>query len=277
MPIKTINQSSTGKTFKLGRKRPVARCPRLRLERYLKASMPMPPPTCDYRPKAANALSEMYLNDQLGDCVIAGIAHITGVLTGNADPQPLIFDDSEIVELYSAISGYVPGDESTDNGCDEETALNYWVANGAPKGTAHKIISFLEVDPTNVVEIQTALWLFENLVYGVELPDVWVNPAPAASGFTWGVNGDPDPNNGHCFIACGYNPTGVLISTWGMTGTITYSATAKYAGGEGGQLFVVLDDDLIESAVGVSPTGFNWSQLSADFDAIQSGFTARGV
>jgi hypothetical protein len=34
---------------------------------------------------------------------------------------------------------------------------------GAPAGSPHKIVGWLAVDPTNQTEIQTALYLFENL------------------------------------------------------------------------------------------------------------------
>ncbi len=131
MPIKTIRHPTTGVTFKLGRKRPVARCPRFALKNYLTRSMPAPPPTCDYTKPAEAALSKIYENDKLGDCVIAGMAHVVGVLTGGAGPKPFLYSDAEIIKLYSAIGGYVPGDPATDQGCDEQTALNYWENNGA--------------------------------------------------------------------------------------------------------------------------------------------------
>ena len=91
MPIKTVHHPASGKTFKLGRKRPVARCPRFALKNYLTRSMPAPPATCDYTKSAAAALSQMYDNDTLGDCVIAGMAHVVGVLTGNVGPKPFLF------------------------------------------------------------------------------------------------------------------------------------------------------------------------------------------
>ncbi len=93
--------------------------------------MPAPPPTCDYTKPAEAALSKIYENDKLGDCVIAGMAHVVGVLTGGAGPKPFLYSDAEIIKLYSAIGGYVPGDPATDQGCDEQTALNYWENNGA--------------------------------------------------------------------------------------------------------------------------------------------------
>jgi hypothetical protein len=275
VPVKTVRHPVSGQTFKLGRKRPVARCPRFALKNYLTRSMPAPPAACDYTKPAAAALSKIYDNDTLGDCVIAGMAHVVGVLTGNAGPKPFLYSNAQIVGLYSAIGGYVPGKPSTDQGCDEQTALNYWENNGAlpPKATsptgAHKIAGWMTVDSTNVEEFQTALWLFENLYFGIELPDAWITPMPSASGFVWDAAGPSNPNNGHCVVGVGYTSAGVTIDTWGMTGLMTNAAVAKYPNqASGGELYTVVSMDAIGKANQKAPSGFDWSQLIADFDSM---------
>ena len=267
MTVKTIIHPTTGQPFRLGRNRPVARCPRLSLRNYLMKSLPAPPATLDYAPAAASALANIYMNDTLGDCVIAGMAHVEGVLSGNAG-NLVTYTSDQIVALYSAIGGYVPGNPNTDNGCDEQTALNYWQQHGAPAGS-HRIAGWIAVDPHNVTECQTALWLFENLVFGVELPDEWVNPMPSASGFLWAKAGPPDPNNGHCFVGVGYDDVGPTIDTWGMLGTIAWKAVRNYAGhADGGELYTVVSKDGIAKASAKAPNGFDWSQLVADFDSL---------
>ena len=270
MPIKTLQQPGSGNTFKLGRKRPVARCPRFALRNYLTRSMPTPPATCEYTKAAHTALSKVYENDKLGDCVIAGMAHVVGVLTGNAGPKPALYSNEQIIKLYSAIGGYVPGDPATDQGCDEQTALNYWENNGAASSTgAHKIAGWMTVDATNPEECRTALWLFENLYFGLELPDAWVNPMPSASGFVWDAAGPPVPENGHCVAGVGYTAAGITIDTWGMTGLMTNAAVAKYPiQAAGGELYTVVSMDAISRADQKAPTGFDWSQLIADFDSM---------
>jgi len=269
--VKSLIHPATGRTVRFGRKRPVARYPRLSLRNYLMKSFPQPPASVDYTPNAAASLSNIYDNDTLGDCVIAGIAHVVGTLTGNASPgNPYLYADSDIIALYSAIGGYVPGDESTDNGCDETTALAYWQNNGAPVGF-HQIAGYLAVDPANPEEYRAALWLFENLYFGLELPDEWVNPFPSESGFVWDAAGDPDPNNGHCIIGAGYDAVAgtVTVNSWGMLGTLTDAAIAKYAAqSANGQLFTVISQDAIASATEAAPNGFDWTQLVADFDGI---------
>lgn len=256
------------RNLRLGRNRPIAKGPRLSLKNYLLKSLPSPPATVNYRGAAFRALSQMYGNDSLGDCVIAGIAHLAGVFTANAGAPQLILTQAQIIALYGAIGGYVPGQPSTDQGCDEVTALNYWQQSGAPIGS-HKIAGWLQVDAQNPTEYRTALWLFENLMFGVELPDAWVNPFPSASNFTWDVAGPPNPNNGHCVVGVGYAPRGIVISTWGMAGVMTDAAVKYYAGNsQGGALYAVLSADSINKAKAKAPSGFAWTQLVADFDSI---------
>jgi hypothetical protein len=226
-----------------------------------------PPPTCDYSQAAAKALASVYENDTLGDCVIAGIGHVVGVLTSNAG-DTFIYSKQQIIALYSAIGGYVPGDPSTDNGCDEVTALNYWENKGAPVGQ-HRIAGWLAVNGADPTEYRTALWLFENLYFGMELPDAWIAPMPSASGFVWNSAGASDPNNGHCVAGVAYTAQGVIIDTWGMTGLITDAAIAKYAmPAANGALYTVVSQDTINRAAEKAPNGFDWSQLIADFDSM---------
>lgn len=253
--------------MKLGRNRPIARGFRLHLKDYIDtAALPTPPASCDYSPAARAVLSKIFGNDQLGDCVIAAGYHVVGQETGNAG-DVFIASDDEVIADYGAIGGYVPGDDSTDQGCDEETALNYWTQHGFANGT--KLTGFLAIDPTNQLEVQQALWLFENLFFGVELPDAWVNPFPSADGFTWNA-GAPDPQNGHAFMGVGYNDQGVQIDTWGLIGTVTWDAVkALCADPDGGQLFVLLTPDQIAKAAAKAPNGFDWSTLKGDFNSLR--------
>ena len=272
MAKRTQDLETVHRRFRMGRKRPVARCPRFSLRNYLMKDLPAPPASCDYTKQGAKALTEMYLNDTLGDCVIAGIGHVVGVLTGGAGKQ-FIYSNAQITKLYSEIGGYVPGHPNTDQGCDEQTALNYWQHHGAPDGS-HQIAGWISVNGADPAEYRTALWLFENLYFGLELPDKWVSPMPNAPGFTWDVAGPPDPNNGHCIVGVGYANKGVKICTWGMLGTLTDAAITKYATKTGeGELYTVVSQDAINKAAAKAPNGFDWSQLVADFDSMGGNIT----
>jgi hypothetical protein len=266
--MKTIT-NSTGKTFKMGR-RPIAYYPhRMSMNRLVNDSV-LPqvtvPSTTNYSPIAAESLHNVYMNDQLGCCVVAGGYHVRGNTSFNAG-EGVIFTDEQVINGYSDISGYDPtktdadGNNPTDRGCNEETALSYWMNTGFPDGV--KLIRAVAVDPTNVDQIKLAMYLFENLVFGAALPDDWINPMPEHRGFVWDTAGDPDPANGHCFIGCDLKEDGVKIDSWGMTGTITFPAIAKYCTqGAGGMLYTLLLPDVVNKLSQKTKAGYDISTLT---------------
>jgi hypothetical protein len=253
--------------MKFGRNRPTVRA-KLALRNYLTPAFPVAPEVIHYSRLAEPFLFKVLGNDRLGDCTAAAAFHAGGVFLGNAG-APIPYDEAEAITFYSATSGYVPGDPATDNGADEITVLNYWKATGLLSG-AHRIAGYTSVDATNEQQVRAALWLFENVYFGVELPQAWVDAMPAMkNGFIWDVAGAPDPNAGHAFVGVGYNDVGVQIDTWGMIGTITWAAVAKYASTAGqGELYAVLGPDAIAKATGKTPAGFDAEQLVADLAAL---------
>lgn len=251
--------------MKFGRNRPIAVHPHLKLGNYLRATLPAAPATCDFTAKAAAVLADVYQNDALGDCVVAGGYHVAGVETGNAG-SAFHATPAQIIADYSKIGGYVPGDPSTDNGADLQTALAYWSQTGFANGT--KLLGYLSVDPTNKAEVQAACWLFENLYIALELPDTYVNPFPSGNGFVWDV-GTPNPQQGHCIMAAGYGTTGITIGTWGMIGTLTYAALAALCSHSGGgELWIMLTPDQLAKGASKAPNGVDWAGIVADFDSL---------
>ena len=228
--MKTILNPLTGKTFRMGRRRPRARGLRLRLASYLLKSLPQPPAACDYAAAAKSWLAQMLANDDLGDCTAAGAFHIAGTwLANNGVPVP--FSREDTIKFYSATTGYVPGKPESDQGGDEETVLNYWVNHGllpAPL-PAHQAEAWISVNAADIEEVKTAIWLFGNIYIGASMPDAWVNPMPETDGWIWGVAGAPEDDNGHCFAALGYDERWLKISTWGLVGNLTPAGLAKYA------------------------------------------------
>ncbi len=260
------NRGVGGVKARFGRKRPVALGLRLKLGNYLRAALPPIPPAADYSLAGQPALSNPYLNDQLRDCVIAGGYHIVATETGNAGHLFSATQDQLIAD-YGAIGGYNPTDPSTDQGCEEPTALNYWVANGFANGT--KPLGWIAVDAGNAAEMKAALYLFENLYLGAELPDAWVNPFPDDDGFTWDVAGSPIQENGHCIAAIGYGDGGLKIDTWGCLGTLTWDALAKYfVPSVYGAVYAILTPDELTKGQAKAPNGVDWTALITDFDSM---------
>lgn len=201
------------------------------------------------------------LNNELGCCVIAGGYHQVGVWTGNATGTPWCASDGDIKHDYSAIGGYVDGDPSTDNGCNEQEALGYWCETGYVTGT--KLGAYVGVDATNKEEVKSCVFLFETCMLGIELPDEW----PIATSVTWDVAGPANPDRGHCVVIVGYNEAGVQVSTWGGINTITWAALEMYcSSASGGEIYALLSPDEVSGST--APNGFDYVTLQADIASL---------
>jgi hypothetical protein len=199
--------------FKFGRIKP-KHSPRLHFHNYKLKGLPTPPITLDATyGRCGKVLSNIYCNDILGCCVVSGGYHVIGVMSSGS----FIATNKQIITDYSAIGGYIPGQSDTDQGCDEITALKYWMKTGFASGD--KLAGFMGVDATNPTLVMQCIDLFENVYLGVQLPDKWVTPMPSASKFTWGVAGPANPNQGHCIMAMAYNKAGIQVDSWGLRGT----------------------------------------------------------
>jgi hypothetical protein len=267
-----IVENNLGRSFKMGRKRAISRGPHLSIKNYfVPRVMPAPPETCDYTKAAETVLGQILGNDKLGDCTAAAAFHISGTMLANAgDPQSWSTLE-QVVPFYSATGGYIDGKESTDNGANEIDVLNYWQERGLLQDGSHKIRAWATVDSGNKREIQTAIWLCENVYFGVEMPDAWINPVPMQSGFKWDIAGGYNPDNGHAFAGLGYNKDGVIISTWGMLGTLTWAAIDRYAAkADGGELYTVLSDDVIERATAKANDGLRVAQINRDINTLMA-------
>jgi hypothetical protein len=263
MALREVFIPSLNTTVKLGRKKPPSLGMHLRLEDFTRITLPTPPATCDYRPKANTSLRRIYKNDTLGCCVIASLAHDQGVATANAGAE-VLWLDSDIERYYGLIGGYVPGDPSTDNGCDEVTALNYAVTHGLPDGS--KPLGWIYIDPTKPVLVRTAIYLFERAIICAGLPDAWISPFPSGDGYTWDA-GTPDMNNGHSFMAAGYDTTGYDIDSWGELGKLTDAGGADCCAVQnGGGMYCLITTELLNKAAQKAPNGFDWAGLVTAWD-----------
>ncbi len=212
------------------------------------------------------ALRQMFLNDQLGDCVCAGRAHRIGVLTANAG-APFVYTDAQVLGEYERIGNYKPGHPETDQGCDMSVAADDGVAHGYADGS--KDAGWVDVDADNQAEVMQAIYLFEDGDLGMELPDAWLASMPTGNDFTWDVAGDPNPENGHCIQIVDYGPKGVRISTWGLVGTLTWAALAKYGRKSAyGELIIHVSPDQITKATQRAPNGFDYATLVTYFNSL---------
>jgi hypothetical protein len=252
----------------LGRREPRVVHPHLQLKSFYRGDIAIPS-IVDYRPKALTGLRNPHLNLKLGCCVIAGGWHVREVWTGNATGVPIVGTDAQIVADYSAIGGYVPGDESTDQGCDMQTAIARWMGKGFASDPASRVAMYLGIDPSDQTLLKTALYCFEHLYMGFGLPEEWISPFPSKDGYLWDVAGPSVSTNGHCVMAAAFDSQGIGDDSWGLEGTITWPALAKYGDpAVGGEVYVMLSAESLDRARQRAPNGFDWDQLLAAFQAI---------
>ena len=240
----------------------------LKLSDYSTA-LPLPPTSAGYMKQVATY--PMFGNDTLGDCVPAAMAHAVQRWTKYAG-KPFTPELSDVISAYSAIGGYVPGDSSTDNGCDMLAALKYWQSTGI---AGHKIAAYVAVDATKPAEIMQAVKLFGACFVGVQLPITAQSPVTGVNGLPcWALprslSGDGAPGSwgGHCIDLGAYgfdakSNKGTSVVTWGQVYDATWDWLSAYAD----EAYAVVTQDFIE-ADAESPSGFDIATLTADLKRV---------
>jgi len=236
----------------------------LKLTKYLKVEeLPAAPAAVDWT-KAVPQYG-MLLNDQLGDCVIAGMMHLAMGWVANAGGKIPVPTDQEVLAAYSAIGAYVPGDPSTDNGCNMLDALKYWKNTGIQiQGAVSQIVAFAEVNLQNFAEVKAALWLFGGLFTG------WALPESAENAKTWNVTaslhgkGKPGSWGGHCAPLAADSSSGQFQAiTWGELMPTTQNFVTDYCD----EAYAVLSSEWIEQN-GEAPCGFDLKALQQDLSEL---------
>ena len=197
-------------------------------------------------------------NDQIGDCTAAAIGHAIEQWTAYTDPTPVVMSPDQVIAAYSAFSGYVPGDPSTDQGARCVTALHYWRTAGVqtPDGGPDTLSAFARL--RTVDEVRRAIATFGNAYAGIGLPlsaqneDVWSSTSDPVG--SWG---------GHCVPLVGYNATGPICVTWGALKQMTWDWWTTYSE----EAYALLSPDWMR-ANGFDPAGVNWDALKAALEAL---------
>lgn len=264
LPFPPFPASAKGRY--LGKKAPRIDPRTLQLARYLTSALPAPPTSVDN----SHGITRwgMMLNDQLGDCTIAGCGHAVQAWTA-ATSTELTLPDSVILSYYETWDGYVLGDPSTDQGGVEIEVLNNWRKYGfgyrKNRAGADLLYAYADPDPNNVTHVKQSVNLFGGLYIGLALP------ISAQDQTIWDVVGNPntDPNSqpgswgGHCVWVLGYDSNYLTCVTWGGLLKMTWAFWEAYCD----ESHTLLSHDWVKTA-GRAPCGFNLAQLKIDLKQV---------
>jgi hypothetical protein len=245
---------------RLGKRPPDPSKPRLRLTPHLTtaAAMAAPPATVDYLSRVGRW--PMYGNDQIGDCVFAGIGHAIEAITTYGAGTTIKVSEDAVITGYSDVTGFTWGDPDTDQGTVMQDALNYWRKTGVG---GHTIVAFALVNHASTAELKAALNLFGVLLVG------FMFPPSAADQFDrhrpWEVAAGPPAVDGHA-VHVGYEsliaPTW-RVTTWGAVQKMTQRFWATYVD----EVWVPISQEWVD-ATGHTPTGLDLRGLGEQFSRL---------
>jgi hypothetical protein len=201
----------------------------------------------------------MYANDRVGDCGVAGQAHMVTSWIWKDEKRVVLPTEAEVLLTYKQISGWngVVNDPS-DTGVVLLDALNNWRRNGIYG--QHKIGAYVKVNPRNAVDMRAAAYLFGGLYLGFNLP-AYVAPLNR-----WALRDDPkdwrsEPGSwgGHCVNLARWTSRDKRVATWGGLLGVTYEFIQRYCD----EAYAVLSTEWLGKDAR-SPQGFDINALKAD-------------
>ncbi len=217
----------------------------------------LPPLPAVFGHEALVASWPMLANDRYGDCVWAGAAHETLLLTGEAGQQAT-FTDANVLSDYAAVTGFRPEDPATDQGTDMQAAARYRRQTGIidAAGRRHLVAAYLALEPGRLSDVLLAAYLFVAGV-GLQLPASALDQA--ANGEMWDVVANSPTEGGHYVPLLGRRSDGLLVFvSWGAIQLATERFVQTYCDEA---VAYLSGEDLVQ---GRSPDGFDFATLTAD-------------
>lgn len=193
-----------------------------------------------------------------GDCVFAGAAHET-METNRLARHTVHFTGKEVISDYSKVTGYVVGDDSTDQGTDVRTALSYRRRTGVidAAGKRHKIGAYLALDPKNWDQLMQAAYIFGAVGIGFEFPDTAMEQFDR--GQRWDVVAGSQIEGGHYVPVMGRSSTTVAgVVTWARRQAMSQAFYEAY---NDEAWAVVFPEEL--NSKGLNERGFDLAALNA--------------
>lgn len=162
--------------------------------------------------------------------------------------------------MYSAVTGYVIGDDSTDQGSDVRQTLAWRRKTGLADATGkrHKIGAFLALEPGNMDHLVAAAYLFGAVGLGIEFPGSAMDQFNA--GKPWSVVKGASIEGGHYIpLVARRSSTQLEIITWGKVQKMTNDFYAKYCD----EAWAIVPTEYLNPETGKSPEGFDQKTLNS--------------
>jgi hypothetical protein len=203
-----------------------------------------------------------------GDCVFAGLGH--GVMESASNSGRPIPKISSLTTLrhYSAVTGYDIQTGANDNGTDVQVALNWMQKTGFvdDSGAAHKIGTFVSLEPGNFNQLWEALWLFEEVGIGINFPDSAMDQFNA--NLTWSVVPGSQIDGGHYIPLVGHpSDTVWTCVTWAKRQTMTAAFITEYCD----EAYAWIDPDRYSLVTGQTQQKFDDAELEQYIKTITQG------
>lgn len=229
--------------------------PRLKLAPFV-SSAPPPPPSVDYYSAVADW--GMYLNNTLGDCTCAEVAHQLLAASTYAGVVVRVTNE-DVLALYELSGGYVAGNPATDQGAEIQVVLNDWRTVGIG---GHKCVAFAEIDVSDMTEIRQAVALVGSVDIGFSVSRAAMTQFQA--GQPWDVTGDDGGIvGGHSVEVVGYDANYIYVVTWGKVQAMTPAFWAEYVV----EAWAVCLREWLSPA-GLTPAGLDASAFGRAFEAM---------
>lgn len=237
--------------------------PVLRFGDYLKAEpLPVVPEVFGHANLIPLKSWGMLGNDTTGDCTIAGPMHAVMLWRAIVN-KPTHFTSQDAFDDYRDACGYVIGEPATDQGGDMVSVASYWRQTGMRDSTdiRHKITAYMAIDADNLAHLDLAVYLFDAVGLGVELPrsaeQQFIDNQP------WTVVDNDPIESGHYVPYVQKVPGDIRqVVTWGGLQDVTEAWLTKYLR----EVVVYISPEYLVD--GKSPLGFDASALLDDLDEI---------
>jgi hypothetical protein len=202
----------------------------------------------------------VFLNDKLGDCTCAAVAHQARAWM-YANGGSLAVADTDVLNLYEQF-GYVPSLPDTDNGAVEAEVLRYWSRNPF---NGVSLDGMASVNPRALKSIRACIYLMGGCYIGVDLPwavsslDHWPDPPNHRGDWapgTWG---------GHAVTILDYDEDGFTCISWGKFLHISPKFLLSYCT----EAWALLSNEWADA--NGAPNGVDYASLAADMPLISRG------